>query len=85
MHIKIGISRSSRNMADFFASFFFLFAVIDPICSAPVFLEATKDFGAEEKRKIAIRACVVAFLILLFFIVVGQLIFEGMEVTLDAF
>ena len=48
-------------------------------------LEATKDFDLKNKRKIAIRASVVAFLILLFFIVIGQIIFEGMDVTLDAF
>lgn len=37
------------------------------------------------KKKVAIRASFIAFLILLFFIVVGQFILEGMEVTLAAF
>jgi multiple antibiotic resistance protein len=69
----------------YFTTFFFLFAVIDPIGSVPVYLEATKDFSMAEKRKIAVRASLVAFMILLFFIVVGQIIFEGMDVTLDAF
>lgn len=63
----------------------FLFAVIDPLGSVPVYLEATKDFDQKHKRKIAIRASVVAFGVLLFFIVVGQMILEGMSVTLDAF
>ncbi len=63
----------------------FLIAVIDPIGSVPVFLEATKHFDDKYKRKIAIRASIVAFLILLFFIIVGQIILEGMDVTLDAF
>lgn len=72
-------------MKELITTFFFLFAVIDPIGTVPVYLEATKDFGQLEKKKIAIKACLVAFLILLFFIVVGQLIFEGMKVTLDAF
>lgn len=64
---------------------FFLIAVIDPLGSVPVYLEATKDFDARHKRKIAIRASFVAFLILLFFIAVGQIILEGMNVSLDAF
>mgnify|MGYP005987153183 CR=1 FL=1 len=64
---------------------FFLIAVIDPIGSVPVFLEATKEFDKKHKKKIALRASVLAFLILLFFIVIGQLILEGMEVSLDAF
>lgn len=67
------------------AKVFFLIAVIDPIGSVPVFLEATKQLDDKHKKKVAIRASMIAFAILLFFIVVGQLILEGMEVTLDAF
>lgn len=63
----------------------FLIAVIDPLGSVPVYLEATKQFDKEHKRKIAIRASVVAFGILLFFILIGQLILEGMAVSLEAF
>jgi len=72
-------------MAGLVTTFFFLFAVIDPIGTVPVYLEATKDFDQNNKRKIALRASLVAFLVLLFFIVVGQIIFEGMNVSLDAF
>ncbi len=63
----------------------FLIAVIDPLGSVPVYLEATKQLDTLHKRKVAIRASLVAFAILLFFIVVGQIILEGMQVTLDAF
>lgn len=63
----------------------FLIAVIDPLGSVPVYLEATKHFDLKRKKKIAISASIVAFLVLLFFIVVGQIILEGMDVTLDAF
>lgn len=72
-------------MSDIITTIFFLLAVIDPIGSVPVYLEATKEFDKVHKRKIAIRASVVAFLVLLFFIVIGQLIFEGMDVSLEAF
>ena len=65
-------------MSEFLATIFFLIAVIDPIGSVPVYLEATKEFDDYHKRKIAIRASIIAFLILLFFIVIGQLILEGM-------
>ncbi|WP_445957155.1 MarC family protein [Yeosuana sp.] len=63
----------------------FLIAVIDPLGSVPVYLEATKDFDLKHKKKTAMRASVVAFFILLFFILVGQVILEGMNVSLDAF
>ncbi len=72
-------------MAEFLTTIFFVFAVIDPVGTIPVYLEATKEFDLKYKKKIAIRASVIAFLILLFFIVIGQLILEGMSVSLDAF
>lgn len=72
-------------MTAFITTVFFLIAVIDPLGSVPVYLEATKNFDKKHKRKIAIRASFIAFLILLFFIGIGQLILEGMEVSLDAF
>ncbi|CAA6829435.1 MAG: Multiple antibiotic resistance protein marC [uncultured Aureispira sp.] len=72
-------------MSEFIATFFFFIAVIDPLGSVPVYLEATKKFDKLHQQKIAVRASAVAFCILLFFIIIGQLILEGMEVSLDAF
>ena len=72
-------------MAEILTTVFFIFAVIDPIGTIPVYLEATKEFDIVHKKKIAIRASIMAFLILLFFIVIGQVILDGMEVSLDAF
>lgn len=72
-------------MNEIISTIFFLIAVIDPVGSVPVYLEATKNFDHKHKRKIAIRASFVAFGVLLFFIIIGQLILEGMRVSLDAF
>ncbi len=72
-------------MQEIITTIFFIFAVIDPIGSVPVYLEATKEFDEIHKRKIAIRAAIIAYAILLFFILIGQLILEGMSVSLDAF
>lgn len=72
-------------MIEYLNTFLLLFAVIDPLGSVPVFLTATQNFDEKHKRAIAIRAAVIAAIILSFFIVVGQLIMEGMDVTLDAF
>jgi len=72
-------------MTEIFTTILFLIAVIDPLGSVPVYLEATKHFDKAHKKKVAIRASIVAFFILLFFIVIGQLILEGMEISLDAF
>lgn len=72
-------------LSELITSFLFLIAVIDPIGSVPVYIEATKHFDKVHKRKIAIQATVIAFFVLLFFIVVGQLILEGMDISLHAF
>lgn len=63
----------------------FLIAVIDPLGSVPVYLEATKHLEDKLKKRVAIRASLVAFFVLLFFIVTGQIILEAMKVSLDAF
>lgn len=70
---------------DLINTFLLIFAVTDPLGSIPVYLEATKHFNKKQKKKIAINASITAFLILLFFIVVGQIILEGMDITLEAF
>jgi multiple antibiotic resistance protein len=72
-------------LTEIITTILFLFAVIDPLGSVPVYLEATKQFDAKHKKLIAIRASVIAFIILLFFIVIGQLILEGMHISLDVF
>lgn len=66
-------------------TFIFLFAVIDPLGSIPVFLEATKQFDDASKKRIAINASVIAACVLFFFIAVGQIIMEAMQITLSAF
>lgn len=72
-------------MTEIITKILFLIAVIDPLGSVPVYLEATKHFDQKYKRRIAIRASILSFFVLLFFIVIGQIILEGMSVSLDAF
>jgi len=73
------------EMKDLLNTILLIIAVVDPLGSIPVYLEATKNFDKKHKRKIAINASIIAFLVLLFFIVVGQIILEGMDITLEAF
>ncbi len=60
-------------------------AVIDPLGSVPIFLEATKQFSLRQKRRIALKASLIAIFILLFFIIIGQYLMEGMHITISAF
>jgi multiple antibiotic resistance protein len=72
-------------MHELTAAFIFLFAVIDPIGSVPVFIAVTKDFNEKEKRHIAFKSVVVSALILLFFIAVGELILNAINVSISSF
>ena len=72
-------------MNELIATFIFFFAVIDPIGSIPVFIAATVGFNEKEKRHTALKAVLVSFLVLLFFIVVGELILDAINIPLSAF
>jgi multiple antibiotic resistance protein len=62
-----------------------LWVVIDPIGTLPIFLAVTAGLTAAQARKVAIRAVLAAFAILLFFVVAGQVLLTSMEVRLESF
>jgi multiple antibiotic resistance protein len=72
-------------MNEIITTVLFLVAVIDPLGSVPVYLEATKELEKKYRKRVAIRASIIAFFILLLFIVIGQIVLDGMDVSLDAF
>lgn len=72
-------------MIDFLATFIVFFAVIDPVGTVPVFIAATQGYDAKAKRKIALISSGVAALVLLFFVVAGELILTAMSIPLSAF
>ncbi len=72
-------------MIDFVATFIFFFAVIDPIGTVPVFIAVTRKYDEAAKRKIALYATFISALILLFFVVAGELILKAMSIPLSAF
>jgi multiple antibiotic resistance protein len=72
-------------MNELLATFIFFFAVIDPIGSVPVFIAVTNGFSEREKRSTAFKAVLVSALVLLFFIIVGELILDAINIPLSAF
>lgn len=65
--------------------FITLWVVIDPIGTIPVFLAVTAGLSVLQQRSIAIKSTLIAGLILLFFIVGGQMLMEGLNIHLAAF
>lgn len=65
--------------------FVILFATIDPVGTLSIFLALTVHLSAKEKRRVAIRAITYATVILIAFVVVGQIVLTLMEIRLAAF
>ncbi len=65
--------------------FITLWVVIDPIGTLPVFLAVTFGATAATARKVAVRAVVIAFFVLLAFVVFGQLVLDALGLGLPSF
>ena len=70
---------------DLVREFITLFVVIDPVGTIPVFLFATAAIPQRLHRSFALRAVLVSALVLGLFLVLGQIILEGIGLRLGAF
>ncbi|MEM0905947.1 MAG: MarC family protein [Pseudomonadota bacterium] len=73
------------NWQDLFRDFITMFVVIDPIGSIPVFFFAARGVPPELHARFAIHAVAAATVILLLFLIGGQILFEALELSLGAF
>jgi len=62
-----------------------LLAVIDPLAILPVFIAVTADQNKAQRNKTARLSTFYAFLLLVLFILVGRIILELFNISLDAF
>ena len=62
-----------------------IFFVIDPLANVPLFLTITRDFSAEQRRRVALRAAFATWVILSIFALAGGLIFQAFGISLGAF
>jgi multiple antibiotic resistance protein len=63
---------------------FNLFLIVDPVAAVPVFLYITKENTKGERRKMVLKACIVAFLVLAFFAVIGRSLLEYFKISTGA-
>jgi len=69
----------------FISAFITLFVVIDPPGCAPIYAGLTKGASPAQSRNMAIRASIIAFVILLVFALFGQDLLGALHIELDAF
>ena len=72
-------------MIDLVSNFIFFFAVIDPIGTIPVFLAVTSAIDPGLRRGIALQAVAVSAIVLIFFVVAGELVLDALGIPLPAF
>lgn len=62
-----------------------MLVTLDPPGLAPIFLSLTRGMTAGERRQVAIRACIIAFVIMAFFGIAGDVVLKALGVSLPAF
>ena len=69
----------------FISAFITLFVVIDPPGCAPIYAGLTKGASAAQARMMAVRATIIAGVILLIFALFGQDLLGALHIELDSF
>ena len=69
----------------FIKSFIALFTIIDPIGGAPFFLSITAGYTQEERKKIAFKATLTAFITLSLFLWIGEAFLSLFQISIYSF
>jgi multiple antibiotic resistance protein len=67
------------------AAFTTMFIIMDPPGLVPVFIALTQGMSAEQRRAIAVRACIVAGGLMILFLFVGEAVLGFIGISMDAF
>ncbi len=73
------------DYAALFTAFATLFLVIDPIGLAPIFVALTQGMAPQKRKAIDLRACIIAFVILSLFGLLGDSVLRFAGISMPAF
>ena len=62
-----------------------LITLINPVGIIPTYLNIIENFNDKEQKEITFKACIVAFILLLIFAIMGTFIFNFFNLTIYAF
>ncbi|HBS86016.1 MAG: hypothetical protein A2W91_08335 [Bacteroidetes bacterium GWF2_38_335] len=68
-----------------FTVFMAFFAIMNPIINIPIFVKLTEGVNEKKKKAISKTSVIVAFVIVVAFILIGQYIFQVFGLTIPAF
>jgi multiple antibiotic resistance protein len=69
----------------FILAFSTLFTLVNPIGLTAVYLSIVEHFEMEDRNRIALRGTITAFVILIMFSLIGDIIFSFYQITVSAF
>ena len=73
------------SLSHVFYEFVTLFVILDPVATIPIFLLVTNGLDRRQSLWVAAYALGVAFLVLLFFIIGGQLLLDALRIPVPSF
>ncbi len=80
------ISLTMNEHAEYaFKAFASFFSLINPLGIMPVFMSMTTSLNQKQRRAVAFKASLTAFIMLILFALAGQLIFNFFSITVDSF
>ena len=72
-------------LGEFLRILFMVLLVMDPIGTIPIFLSITASYDAETRKRIILKAVLIAGLVLVIFLLTGRLLLEFFGIKLGAF
>jgi len=73
------------DAAFYLSTFVTLFVIVDPIALAPLFVALTHGMDEAHKRRMALRACVIAVILMTLFGLLGDRILGAVGISMPAF
>jgi multiple antibiotic resistance protein len=65
---------------DFLSAVVTLFLIMDPLGNVPIFLSVLKQVAPERRRKVLVREVLIAYAVLLFFLLVGERVLDLLQI-----
>ena len=71
-------------MNDLLSAVITLFLIMDPLGNVPIFLSVLKNVAPERRRKVLVREVLIAYFVLLFFLLLGDVMLRALQVDQES-
>ena len=71
-------------MNDLLSAVITLFLIMDPLGNVPIFLSVLKNVAPERRRKVLVREVLIAYFVLLFFLLLGDVVLRALQVEQES-